>query len=175
MSVSKMTGTVTSKLPPQVSGVPGSGGRQKVYLLPGELHASAEQCQVTTILGSCISVCLWDQTLHIGGMNHFLLPMWREGGGRSTRFGDLAVRELLGKILRLGSQRKNLQAKVFGGAALFQSAKHYETSLGAKNVEAAQMLMKQEGIAIMAQDTGGDHGRKLIFNTDDGSAWSRQV
>ena len=175
MPLSRTTGTSILNLPPQVSGVPSAGERQKVYLLPGELYASAERCQVTTILGSCVSVCLWDQRLHIGGMNHFLLPMWREGGGRSTRFGDLAVRELLEKMLRLGSQRKNLQAKLFGGAALFHNAKPYETSLGAKNVEAAQMLMKQESIAIMAQDTGGSHGRKVVFNTDDGSAWSRQV
>jgi chemotaxis receptor (MCP) glutamine deamidase CheD len=110
MALSRTTSTSSFKLPLAVGNIPLALGRTKVYLLPGELHASAEQCQVTTILGSCVSVCLWDQKLRIGGMNHFLLPMWREGGGRSNRFGDLAVRELLERMLRLGSQRKNLQA-----------------------------------------------------------------
>jgi chemotaxis protein CheD len=169
------TTTSTFRLPLTVGNVPLVMGRKTVYLLPGELHASAEQTQVTTILGSCVSVCLWDQKLRIGGMNHFLLPMWREGGGRSTRFGDLAIRELLERMLRLGAQRKNLQAKMFGGAALFNGAKPYESSLGAKNVETAHMLLKQERIALMAQDTGGEQGRKLVFNTDDGTAFSRQV
>ena len=150
-------------------------GRTRHYLLPGELKVSAEPAQMTTILGSCVSVCMWDPNAHIGGMNHFLLPAWREGEGHSTRFGDIATRTLLEKLIAMGCQRRHLVAKLFGGSALFQSESRYIASLGAKNVEAARLMMKNAGVPVIAQDTGGNKGRKLIFNTDDGSAWSRQV
>ena len=150
-------------------------GRSKVYLLPGQLHAAAEPCQLTTILGSCVAVCLWDPKTGIGGMNHFILPAWREGEGPSLRFGDVATAELLARLLKLGSRQHDIRAKVFGGAALFRSGERYESSLGAKNVETARTLLRNAGIPVVAEDLGGHSGRKLIFNNDDGSAWVRPV
>lgn len=151
------------------------GDRQRVYLVPGSLHASADAAQVSTILGSCVAVCLWDQKLRIGGMNHFLLAAGREGNGSSMRFGDVATAELLKRLLALGSARRDLIAKIFGGAALFRTPEQYSSSLGAKNVESALVMMENARIPVVAQDTGGSSGRKVIFNTDDGAAWSRQV
>jgi chemotaxis protein CheD len=120
-------------------------------------------------------VCLWDANLHIGGMNHFLLPAGREGQGTSMRFGDMATCELLKKLLALGSHKRDLIAKIFGGAALFRTEDRYKSSLGAKNVECARSMMAKASISIAAEDTGGNCGRKIVFHTDDGSAWSRQV
>jgi chemotaxis protein CheD len=157
------------------AGIPLIGERTRVYLLPGELQVSDKPCQMTTILGSCVAVCLWDTKLHIGGMNHFLLPACTEGSGCSMRFGDLATRSLLQRLLELGSQRQHFQAKLFGGSALFRSEARYESSLGAKNVALAKAMMNNAGIPVIAEDTGGSQGRKIVFNTDDGSAWSRQV
>src|SRR5258706_12030974 len=95
-------------------------GRQSVYLLPGQLHASAEPCQIRTILGSCVSICLWDQRQRIGGMNHFLLPASRQGEAASLRFADVATEVLLGKLLQMGCRPQDLQAKIFGGSSMFQ-------------------------------------------------------
>jgi chemotaxis protein CheD len=149
--------------------------RNCVYLLPGELHAAGEPCQITTILGSCVAVCLWDAKLQTGGMNHFLLPAWHEGKNISMRFGDLATPALMEKLLQLGCRQARLTAKIFGGSALFQQEDRYPASLGAKNVEAAQLMMKNFGIPVIAQDTGGAYGRKIIFHTGDGSAWSKRL
>lgn len=91
------------------------------------------------------------------------------------RFGDLATETLLQRLLELGSARRDIIAKIFGGSALFRNCERYATSLGAKNVEAAQLMMENARIPIVAQDTGGKHGRKIIFNTGDGSVWSRKV
>jgi chemotaxis protein CheD len=148
---------------------------RRVFLLPGELHATGDRCEITTILGSCVAVCLWDSSLRAGGMNHFLLPGSQEGAERSLRFGDVATQELLHKLYSLGCQRKTLVAKLFGGAALWQPEGCYVNSLGARNVEASQRMMKNCGIHLVAQDTGGNYGRKIIFDTDDGSAWVRRV
>ena len=155
--------------------VPVLGGRQRVYLLPGQLHASAGPCQIRTILGSCVSICLWDRRSLAGGMNHFLLGASREGQPASFRFADAATAELLKKLVRLGCRTPDLTAKIFGGAALFQKQNRYAASLGAKNVAAALQLMKDAGIPVAAQETGGTQGRKVVFNTDDGAAWSQRI
>ena len=156
-------------------GGPAIGNRTKAYLLPGQLYVSAEPCQIKTILGSCVAICLWDKWRGAGGMNHFLLPSSREGQPASLRYGDEATRVLLELLDGLGCQASNLCAKIFGGAALFQSRSRYGVSLGAKNVAAALSLMKSAGIPVVAQETGGFQGRKLIFNTDDGIAWSQKI
>lgn len=165
-------------LPARVSGMdprPLPGERQRAYLLPGQFHVSSEPCQIKTILGSCVSICLWDARRAAGGMNHFLLPSSREGQPVSLRFGDVATAALLEKLLWVGCRMENLTAKVFGGSAIFQNENCYAISLGARNVTAALQLLQNAGIPVVAQQTGGTHGRKLIFNTDDGAAWSQRV
>jgi chemotaxis protein CheD len=149
--------------------------RASAYLLPGQLFASAEPCQIKTILGSCVAICLWDKRRGTGGMNHFLLPSGREGHPPSLRYADHATRVLLETLRALGCRPPNLRAKIFGGAAMFQARDGYATTLGAKNVAAALELMKSAGIPVVAQETGGPQGRKVLFNTDDGVAWSRRV
>jgi len=168
----------TPHLSARVSGVgpsPLPGERQRAYLLPGQFHVSAEPCQIKTILGSCVSICLWDSRRAAGGMNHYLLPSSREDEPVSLRFGDAATAALLEKLLWIGCRMQDLTAKVFGGAAIFQNQNRYAMSLGARNVAAALELLKNAGISVVAQQTGGSHGRKLIFNTDDGAAWSKRV
>ena len=165
-------------LPARVSGMdpsPLPGERQRAYLLPGQFHVSSEPCQIKTILGSCVSICLWDARRAAGGMNHFLLPSSGEGQLVSLRFGDVATAALLEKLLWAGCRMENLTAKVFGGSAIFQNENCYAISLGARNVTAALQLLQNAGIPVVAQQTGGSHGRKLIFNTDDGAAWSQRV
>lgn len=155
--------------------MPPLGEHVRVFVLPGGICTSATPTQITTTLGSCVALCLWDAKLRIGGMNHFLLPSATDPGNDSLRYGDLATRALLKRLQALGCHQRNLSAKVFGGAALFKSQQQYETSLGAQNVAKALSLMESAGIPLLAQDTGGNRGRKVVFNTDDGSAWSRII
>ena len=158
-----------------VSKVPARGDRQSAYLLPGELHVSGEPCQIRTILGSCVAICLWDSRQRAGGMNHFLLPASREGEPASQRFADVATSVLLQKLSLLGCRPANLRAKIFGGAAMFQNRNRLAVSLGTQNVVAALHLMKSVGIPVAVQETGGTRGRKIIFNTDDGVVWCQPI
>ena len=160
---------------PVSADMPGDQKRACTYLLPGQLFASAEPCQIKTILGSCVAICVWDKRRGAGGMNHFLLPSAGEGKPGSLRYGDEATRVLLEQLRTLGCRTPNLRAKIFGGAALFQPRDRYAASLGAKNVVAAVQLMRDAKIPIVAQETGGPQGRKVLFNTDDGVAWSRRI
>jgi chemotaxis protein CheD len=163
---------------PGVAGLPTASAaieRRQAYLLPGQLFASAEPCQIKTILGSCVAICLWDKRRGAGGMNHFLLPASREGQSPSLRYADEATRVLLEELRALGCRPPNLRAKIFGGAAIFQNRERYASSLGAQNVTAALELCRQASIPVIARETGGAQGRKILFNTDDGVVWSQKI
>jgi chemotaxis protein CheD len=161
--------------PSGVSSRPVLGERQRRYLLPGELHVSADPCQIRTILGSCVAICLWDNRQRLGGMNHFLLPASSDGHHTSSRFADVATRTLLETLQSLGCRLPHLQAKIFGGSSMFQKQDRHALSLGAKNVAAALELMRNTGIPVVVQETGGTRGRKIMLNTDDGIVWCQRI
>ncbi len=144
----------------------------RVYLAPGLLYVSAEAVQVTTILGSCVAVCLWDAQERVGGINHFLLP---EGVPPSTRFGANAVPMLIERVLELGARRSRLKAKVFGGACVLEAFRASSEPLGARNVEVARERLRAEEIPVVGEDVGGDLGRKLVFDVQTGSVWIRAI
>jgi chemotaxis protein CheD len=150
-------------------------GRRALYLHPGGLAASAEPAVISTILGSCVSVCLHDPAVRVGGANHFLLP--DSGGAPPTpRFGDDAMRELLARVLALGADRRRLTAKVFGGACVVEAFRGgVDGHLGTRNAAAALRFLEAERIPVLAEDTGGRRGRKLLFHTDDGTALVRPL
>lgn len=154
---------------------PVSEDRSKYYLHPGQLFVSHESYAVTTILGSCVSVCLWDPLTQIGGINHFLLPMDVGEDQVSLRFGNLAVRELIEEVVGVGAEQTRLRAKLFGGACVLEAFRGRENHLGAKNVTIAREVLAAADIPIIGEDVGGNRGRKLIFHTDNGSAWVKQL
>jgi len=148
--------------------------RERRYLQPGQLLVSALPAAVTTILGSCIAVCLWEPHRGIGGMNHFMLPMNSGSMTASARFGPTAMEQLVEKMRDAGARLPLLRAKVFGGACMFaemQSSAH----LGQKNADVALDFLKRRGIEIVQTDVGGNHGRKLIFHTDEGTTWLTSI
>jgi len=149
--------------------------RRTRYVHPGQVFVSAEPTVLSTILGSCVAVCLWDARRRCGGMNHFLLPRQHSGQAPSTRYGDTALYVLLSRLLSLGCAAGDLQAKVFGGASVLPSLGAVAGRLGASNLELAHRLLTTLGIPVVAADEAGQAARRLIFQTDDGSAWVRTV
>ncbi|NDF59930.1 MAG: chemotaxis protein CheD, partial [Crocinitomicaceae bacterium] len=119
---------------------------------------------VDTVLGSCVAVCLFDQKLKIGGINHFMLPLWNGNGLASPKFGNIATEKLIEKMLKNGSSVKNLVAKVFGGANQMNSS----MNIGARNIEIAKEVLANHGISIIAENVGGNVGRKLKYHTGTG-------
>ena len=137
------------------------------YLYPGSLFANKTPHLVTTILGSCVAVCLWDSIVKIGGINHYNLPLWNGECLASPKYGNIAINKLITKMLRLGSIKKNMQAKVFGGATVLELATE-SLKIGERNIVIAQDALKDEGITVVSSSVGGLHGRKLKFYTDTG-------
>jgi chemotaxis protein CheD len=143
------------------------------YLLPADLVAVSGDAPrtLTTILGSCVAVCLWDRRGRGGGMNHYLLPRCAEGAPRTPRYGDIAIPALISRLLALGAQRSDLRAKIFGGAHVLATTGPGVRTLGGDNINVAMSTLSNEGIHVISEDVGGTRGRKLAFNTVDGTAF----
>lgn len=145
------------------------------YLHPGEIHASGHPTRVTTILGSCVAVCLIDPRRHVAGLNHFLLPYAPATAHGSTRYGDVAIDVLVRRLLALGATRDGLMAKLFGGANVLRAFSDETRHIGAANVELARAMLDRHDIPLVAEDVGGTRGRKVVFSVPDGSAWIKVI
>ena len=149
---------------------------EAVKILPGQYHA-ARQGAITTVLGSCVSTCLWDPVERIGGMNHFMLPGKAEAAASpmavSARFGVYAMEVLINRMVHLGADRRRLVAKVFGGARVLQG---FDTlDVGALNSRFVLAFLREEDIPVHAQDLLGDSPRKLHFFPDTGKVQLRKL
>jgi len=142
--------------------------------MPSGLFVSREPNTIVTILGSCVAVCIWDKQLLFGGANHFMLPLWNGSGLASPKYGNIAIEMLIEKMLRLGSDKKNLLVKIFGGAKMLQEQSNI-FNIGERNVEVALEIFKREGITIIAASTGGHRGRKIIYNTQTGEVFQKYL
>lgn len=137
------------------------------YLMAGSIFVHAEPHRVTTVLGSCVSVCLWDSMRRMGGMNHYMLPFWNGEGLASPKYGNIAIAKLIERMQDLGSERRHLRAKIFGGGIVLNVTNPF-MNIGERNIQLAEDTLKNEGIVIVSADTGGKVGRKLIFDTGTG-------
>jgi chemotaxis protein CheD len=142
-------------------------------LLPGEYYVTVHDEAIFTVLGSCVSACVRERTLGIGGMNHFMLPLDRSGGtsawgssaiSSATRYGNVAMERLINDILKLGGQRTNLEFKVVGGGKVLDMS----LDIGARNAEFVREYLKTEGFVISGEDLGDRFARKLYYNPATG-------
>ncbi len=134
---------------------------EEYFLSPGEIIVSRKPSLITTILGSCIAVCLFDSRKNIGGMNHFMLPAGEAHVENAYRFGVVAIPKIINMVEKHTGSCKNMVAKVYGGSDTFNS--NYQ--IGKKNIDMALALLKEKSIKIEDIDVGGPISRKIKFNT----------
>jgi len=147
---------------------------QAYYLYPANLFADRQPFKISTLLGSCVAVCLYDRKLQYGGMNHFMLPLWNGEGLASPKFGNVAVQQLITKMIQLGSYKKDIVAKVFGGAAVLATGNKGVT-VGDRNIYVARQELDRFDIRIVAASTGGNLGRKIIFDNRTGDVFQKYI
>ena len=147
-----------------VSGRPG----KRIHVVQGEHHISSDPDVIlTTILGSCVAVCMRDPKTGVGGMNHFLLPSGKaEGLDEGRRYGAYAMELLINELLRSGARRDRLEAKLFGGARMFGGL----SDVGASNAAFARQFLKTENIPCVAESLGGQQARRITFHPATGRA-----
>ena len=144
------------------------------YLIPGKLFAAAQPFAITTIVGSGVCVCLWDSVRGIGGANHIMLAQGPEDNENATRYANVANPMLLKRMLDLGAEINTLEARIFGGS-MPKVTFGDKTHMGELNVQAVTHFLRMNGIRLVENEVGGTRGRKVVFHTDDGRAWSEQL
>jgi chemotaxis protein CheD len=129
-------------------------------------------------LGSCLGIALYDSHRKIGGLAHTLLPSHRPGLGdsRPGKFVNMAIQAMMEEMLRLGADRKNIGAKLVGGANMFELRPNLaEEGIGARNIRAAREALHELDIPVLAADVGGNRGRTMEFSLDDGMVLVRTI
>ena len=146
-----------------------SGAVRRIFLEPGDFRFGASPLQFATLLGSCVTVTLWHPQRRIGGMCHYMLAERAHGRHRSLdgRFGNEAFRLFDAAIAKADSLPTQYQAKIFGGGDMFPGA-DFRLNVGAKNILMAHEQLRQRGIRLLAEHTGGAGHRKLVFDLSNG-------
>lgn len=139
--------------------------RWAAKLLPGQVYVTRRTDEVlVTTLGSCVSACVRDANMGVGGMNHFMLPHVSESGQDSwldmaTRYGSYAMEHLINEILKLGGNRQSLEIKLTGGGRVISTM----TDIGERNITFARRYVQQENLTLMAEDLGDRFARKVMY------------
>jgi len=136
----------------------------KRLLYPADIYVDRKPCMVSTVLGSCVSVCFHDPILEQGAINHYILPHWNGNDLATMKYGNLAIIRILGELLTLGSKYEDIVAKVFGGAEVLTKTPT-NFNIGKRNVQIAFEILNEFRIPILISDVGGNKGRKINFNT----------
>lgn len=140
---------------------------KQIFLLPGQWAVPHEPSELTTILGPCVAVCLFDRVRGMGGMNHFLLAAGGSARERS-RYGDTSCEDLVQCFFASGSRPAHLEARIVGGANVGRLSVAEGESLGERNAEMARTVLRRHGIEVGFEDTGGPNARRLRFRTGAG-------
>lgn len=134
----------------------------KITIVQGEYKISSRADVVlSTLLGSCVAMCLFDPIARIGGLNHFLLPgsVGGDEGDRSLRYGAYSMELLVNSLLAQGASKACLRAKLFGGARMLAGL----TDLGSRNADFAEQYLQREGISLVGGSLRGDRARRVEF------------
>ena len=160
------------------------GNCKRMTILPGEYYVTNEEAVITTLLGSCVSVCLYDPYNKIIGMNHFLLSSRRYAKEISIcvteagRYGIHSMELLINEMWNRGAMRGNLKAKAFGGSAVLKtgdSSKSNFFTVGEVNVRFIREFLQEEKIPLVSSDLGGTVGRVIHFYSEDFSVYVRKM
>lgn len=134
--------------------------------------AKVPEILTTLGLGSCIGICLYDKQAKIAGLAHIMLPFSNQikNNTNKAKFADTAIELLLNDIIGLGAVKSKVTAKIAGGAQMFAFSNNTNDmmKIGLRNAEATKLILKNYGIPVLSEDTGGNYGRTIEFDPSNG-------
>ena len=134
----------------------------------GQIAVASESGTLRTLVGSCVSVALYDPRLHLAGLAHILLPESHGTTKEPGKFADTAITELLRQLNKLSKDKQpHWKAKIAGGAAMFPG--HEEVTVGTQNIAAVESMLRKNRIPIVAKACGGEQGRRVSIDVATGS------
>ncbi|MBU0485282.1 MAG: chemotaxis protein CheD [Proteobacteria bacterium] len=142
-----------------------------VMLRPGELHVADKPTLISTILGSCVAVCLYSPRKKVGAMCHGVMPN-SDQKEECARFVDCSINQMVSELVsRYGVVCSELEAKVFGGATGFDRRNQpgrQLVSIGRQNIESARRCLNEYGVPVLVEKVGGEKGCKMFFYSHTG-------
>ena len=150
--------------------------RYALNVHPGAWMIQTEK-PLSTLLGSCVAVCLFDPLLKIGGLNHFMLPDMSNkkfGDEDAQLSGNFAMEALLNGLLGKGAKKVRLQAKAFGGGTIIDTDSQ-SLSIGMRNARFAKEWLAREGIPLTSSDFLGPWSRKIIYLPFNGDVFCKRM
>lgn len=147
-------------------------------ILPGEFYVTREEELVSTVLGSCVSACIRDVKLGVGGMNHFMLPADKAAvdtsiDSDSARYGNHAMEMLINAILKAGGLKKNLEMKIFGGGRVLAGMTSID--VGQMNIDFIRHYAEIESLKVVTEDLGDIYPRKVLYFPQTGRALMKKL
>ena len=152
-----------------------SKNRVIVNVSDGRVSNDPMDIMATYSLGSCIGVCLYDPVAHVGGMLHYQLPSSMMDANRAEEnpmmFADTGMNILMRELTALGANKKRMQIKIAGGAAMDSGPKGFD--IGKRNYLAIKKILWQNSMFVDAEDVGGTSARNLYMNMASGAVTIR--
>ncbi|MCQ2613449.1 MAG: chemotaxis protein CheD [Treponemataceae bacterium] len=153
--------------------------KEIITIHPGEFYSTFDDVYIATVLGSCISIALYDIKQKFGGLNHFMLPKSNSSralpAGDEGRFGDYAMELLINDMLKKGARHEDLRAKVFGGANVLETGGDHLNMTGINNINFALSYLETEKIPVLVNDTGGIFPRKIFFHPLSAKVYLKRI
>lgn len=152
---------------------------QSIKIGMAELGATKSPSKlITTGLGSCVGICLYDNSSKVGGLAHIMLPDSKQARAivNTAKYADTAIPLLIEEMVKLGANKSKLIAKIAGGAQMFNFAGTSSIMrIGERNTEAVLQGLQKENIRVIAQDTGGSYGRTIELNAENGNLYIKTI
>ncbi len=153
-----------------------------IYLKPGEMYITEKPTLVSTVLGSCVSVTMFNPRLKIGAICHGLLPTYKakilcSSSIEEYKYVNSSIAKMIKKYEAYGVRNRELEVKIFGGSEMMHNNPGVSpiVSIGIQNVQAAIQTIKSKGLSAIVTNVGGVAGRKLVFNTQTGEVFMKQL
>ena len=125
---------------------------------------------ITSALGSCIGICLYDPQIKLAAMVHIMLPINMEAGRKNTfKYADTGIRETLNQMVAKGAVKGRITAKIAGGARMFEVTGGTLGSIGQRNSESVHQVLRRENIRLLWEDVGGKVARTMEFDSATGN------
>ncbi|MFB6178019.1 MAG: chemotaxis protein CheD [Halobaculum sp.] len=140
--------------------------RVKVGVSDAEI-TSSDVLLVTSGLGSCLGIALYDPQNGVGGLLHAMLPESSDHPGPPEKFVVDGIDQMLDQLERAGASRRTIRAKLAGASSMLDLETE-SASVGEQNIEAARTILEARNVPIEGSDTGGNNGRSLRFSPADG-------
>lgn len=146
-----------------------------INIAPGEVAIGQDQDELRTLLGSCVSIVLWNPQHKTGAMTHIVLPARKKPSlhlESDDRFADEAWQTLVRKLGTRGISPQDCICKIFGGSQVFDDE---SASVGKRNLASVRQLLNQHGVSITSEHVAGKGYRELRFSIHTGEVWVRHI